>query len=87
MPYTLLLSDPLAEKLDNKQEPQRRAIRECFKKLRQNPRYPGLRTKKMQGRGGLVFESRASKGDRVTWFWDGSRIIIENHCKHDIVES
>jgi hypothetical protein len=76
----------LRKRLRDKPEPVRNAIARCFKRLQENPYHPGLRTKKMEGRGGYVYESRASRADRVTWYWDGSRIVIENHCKHDIVE-
>ena len=85
MPYTLRVPTPLEAKLNEKPESRRKAIRECFKKLRQNPRHPGLRTSKVQGRGGDVFEARASRADRVTWFYDGPIIVIENHCGHEIL--
>lgn len=76
----------LGKKLRSKPEPMQRGIVRCFKRLQENPYYPSLRTKKMQGRGGEIFESRASGANRVTWFWDGPRIVIEDHCKHDVVE-
>jgi mRNA interferase RelE/StbE len=76
----------LKKKLRAKPEPTRRAIAGCLRQLEDDPFHPGLRTKKMGGRGGNIFESRASRGDRVTWFWDGPRIVVEDHCKHDIVE-
>jgi hypothetical protein len=48
-----------------------------------------LRAKKLSGRvvdGNDVFEARAGKGDRVTFYWVGKRIVVENHCHHDIVK-
>ena len=87
MPFNpLRVPKRLRKKLRNKPESTRRAIARCLKRLQENPHYPSLRTKKMEGRGGVVFESRASQGDRVTWYWAGSRIIIEDHCKHDVIE-
>jgi hypothetical protein len=59
------------------------------RQLRENWRHPGLRTKKLAGRtveGNQVFEARAGAGDRVTFYWDGPRIVLENHCKHDILK-
>ena len=31
------------------------------------------------------FEARATRGDRVTFYWDGDTIVVENHCKHSIL--
>jgi hypothetical protein len=57
--------------------------------LREDWRQPGLKAKKLEGRraanGADVFEARVTKGDRVTFYWDGPRIVIENHCTHDEV--
>lgn len=61
------------------------AIVRCITRLRENPRHPSLRTKKMQGVEG-VFESRASQADRVTWHWDEDVIVIRNHCNHHILK-
>ena len=35
--------------------------------------------------GGDLFEARATRGDRVTFYWDGDTIVVENHCKHSIL--
>jgi hypothetical protein len=82
----LLVPKRLKKKLRNKPEQMQRGILACLKQLRKDPRHPGLRTKKMTGRRGDIFESRATKGNRITWFWQGSMIVIEDHCKHDVVE-
>lgn len=29
---------------------------------------------------------RSAGGNRVTFFWDGDVIVIENHCHHDILK-
>lgn len=87
MPFNpLRVPKRLKKKLKRKPEPMQKAIAGCLRQLEENPFHPGLRTKKMEGRGGKVFESRASQANRVTWFWDGPRIVIEDHCKHDVVE-
>jgi hypothetical protein len=65
------------------------AIIACIRQLRIDWRHNSLRSKKLSGRkvsGQQVFEARATKGDRVTFYWDGPRIIVENHCKHDILK-
>lgn len=61
----------------------------CFTQLRTDWRSRGLRTKKMEGRkapnGETIYEARVTRGDRVTFFFDDGRIVIENHCHHDIL--
>lgn len=75
---------PLKKKLAKKPPNMQGSILGCFRQLREDPWIPGLRTSKLGGRD--VFESRASGGNRVTWFWDGPVIVIENHCNHDILK-
>jgi hypothetical protein len=81
---------PLKKKLARKDATSQGAILGCFRQLREDWRHPGLRAKKLSGRisatGQPVFEARATGGDRVTFYWDGSMIVIENHCKHDILK-
>lgn len=60
------------------------AITRCVEKLVENPRHPGLRTSKMGGTDD-VWEARASRGDRVTFRFGPGRIILLNHCNHDLV--
>ncbi len=83
-PFTIRLTQELEDRLDGKSLAERRAIAQCLEKLQENPRHPGLRTSKVQGRRG-VFEARASRAARVTWFYEGSVIVIENHCGHEIL--
>jgi hypothetical protein len=33
-----------------------------------------------------IYHAKVSKGNRVTFFWDGPVIVIENHCNHDILK-
>ena len=86
----LRVPKPLRKKLAKKDPKAQGAILGCFRQLREDWRSPGLMAKKMGGRrapnGGPVFEARVTEGDRVTFYWDGPRIVIENHCKHDILK-
>jgi mRNA interferase RelE/StbE len=85
MPLTpLRIPRPLKRKLERKPPAMQAAIIACFRQLRENPHHPGLRTSKVGGRSG-VFEARVDQKNRVTFFWEGPRIVIENHCNHDIV--
>jgi hypothetical protein len=78
----------LKKTFEKKSLSSKAAILECVKKLRVDPRDPSLRTKKLSGRtvrGQPVFEARVTDGDRVTFYWDGEVIILENHCTHQQV--
>jgi hypothetical protein len=81
---------PLKKKLEKKEHSSQGAIVACIRQLREDWRHNSLKTKKLQGRtapnGEPVFEARATKGDRVTFYWEGPRIVIENHCHHDILK-
>jgi hypothetical protein len=84
----LRIPTPLRRKLAKKTPQAQGAIVGCIRQLRIDWRYPGLRAKKLSGRtfnGQPVFEARATRSDRVTFYWHGPRIVIENHCKHDIL--
>lgn len=84
MPLTRLrVPKPLKKKLAKKTPEMQGAINACLRQLRQDPHHPGLRTSSVGGRKG-VFEARVSKGNRVTFFWDGPVVVIENHCNHEI---
>lgn len=80
---------PLRKKLAKKEIKSQGAITACIRQLRLDWHHNSLRTKKMQGAksslGGDLFEARATRADRVTFYWDGGTIVIENHCKHDIL--
>jgi len=60
------------------------AIWAAVRQLRVDPRHPGLRVKKITR---SVFEARIDEGNRLTFFWDGPKIVLENHCHHDIVRA
>lgn len=80
----LRIPKPLKKKLAKKTPDMQAAITACLHQLRKNPHHPSLRTKAVGGRKG-VFEARVDGKNRVTFFWDGPRIVVENHCNHDIV--
>lgn len=80
---------PLRKKLEKKDAKSQGAITACIRQLRIDWHHNSLRTKKMQGAknalGGDLFEARATRGDRVTFYWDGATIVVENHCTHSIL--
>ncbi len=76
----------LQKSLAKKDVQSQAAILACVHQLREDWQHTGLHSKKMQGRlvnGNPVFEVRVTKGDRVTFYWDGPVIVLENHCRHD----
>jgi hypothetical protein len=60
------------------------AILECVARLGENTRHPSLRTHRVQGTKG-VYEAYVDKANRVTFHYDSGRIVLRNHCNHDIV--
>jgi hypothetical protein len=82
---TIRLAPHLKTTLEAKEVQMQKAIINCLVQLQKSQPGPFPRgTKKMQGAPG-VFESRASRGDRLTWEWDNGVIVILNHCNHDIL--
>lgn len=85
----LRVPKPLRKKLGKKSQQAQGAILGCLRQLRVDWRHVGLRAKKLDGRlvdGNPVFEARATGGDRVTFYWDGPVIVVENHCHHDMLK-
>jgi hypothetical protein len=81
---------PLKKTFAKKDIAMQGALAQCVRQLRLDPRHPSLRTKRLQGRrveGNPVFEARVTRGDRLTFYWDGETIVVENHCNHDILKS
>ena len=52
--------------------------------LARDPRYPSLRTKKMQGPGD-VWEASISMSYRITFRWIGNKITLRRVGTHDIL--
>jgi hypothetical protein len=68
-----------------KKEPQLQlAIARCVGLLAENPRHPGLHTHRVQGAPG-VWEAYVDDANRVTFHYDGPRIVLRNNCSHDIL--
>lgn len=75
---------PFKKKLDKKTPEMRSAILACVRQLRIDWRHPSLRAKKLSGTD--FFEARVSRGARLTFIWDGPKIVLLNHCHHDILK-
>jgi mRNA interferase RelE/StbE len=59
-----------------------RLVEKALRQLIADPRYPGLRVKKMQGRQD-VWEARASESLRLTFEMHGDVLLLRNVGAHD----
>jgi hypothetical protein len=73
-------------RLQGKTPQQQGRVLECIRTLIVDPRYPGLRTRGVQGARG-VFEARIDRSLRLTFEWDGDTIVLRNNCRHDETEA
>lgn len=62
----------------------RRAIAKTVELLGDNPRHPGLQAHPIQGCAG-VWEAYVDRANRVTFHYDGPRIVLRKNCNHDIL--
>lgn len=60
----------------------RQQARKAIRLLRENPRHPGLRVKRIKGTEG-IWEARVSRSIRMTFEVHGDLIILRNIGKHD----
>ncbi len=58
-------------------------VKKALRLLAADPRYPGLRVKKMQGTEN-IWEARASRSLRLTFEMHGDLIILRNVGAHDV---
>lgn len=74
------------KRLQKKPAPMREAIERAVTQLRLDPHHSGLRTHRVWGQKG-VWEARIDSSNRLTFHWDGPRIVLRNHCNHDVLKS
>ncbi|MBI4285170.1 MAG: hypothetical protein HY670_04615 [Chloroflexi bacterium] len=63
---------------------EKRSVRKALTLLGDNPKHPGLRVKKMEGRQN-IWEGRSSKRLRMTFEIAGETIVMRNVGEHDKV--
>ena len=63
---------------------EKRSVRKALALLGDNPNYPGLRVKKMEGRKN-IWEARPTKRLRMTFEIAGEIIFMRNVGEHDKV--
>jgi mRNA-degrading endonuclease RelE of RelBE toxin-antitoxin system len=73
------------KRLKKKPPEMRKAVEDAVTQLRMDPRHQGLHTHRVWGKKD-VWEARIDAGNRLTFRWDGPRIVLLNHCNHDILK-
>lgn len=72
------------KRLAKKPLKMQKAVLACIVQLREDWTHPGLRSSKLGGTD--LYHARIDGGNRVTFFWEDDKIVIENHCNHDILK-
>ena len=82
--FSYRVSPFFKKQFEKKTPAMQAAIAECIDRLAENPRHPSLQTHPVRGCPG-VFEAYVDKGNRLTFSYDDSVIVLRNHCNHDIL--
>jgi mRNA-degrading endonuclease RelE of RelBE toxin-antitoxin system len=80
----ILLTEQFEQAYEKLTVVERRSVREALILLGDDPKHPGLRVKKMEGRKG-IWEARPSKRLRMTFEMSGESILMRNVGEHDKV--
>jgi mRNA interferase RelE/StbE len=80
----VLFTEQFEEAYERLTTVEKRSVRKALTLLGDNPRHPGLRVRKMEGRKD-VWEARPSKRLRMTFEMSGETIIMRNVGEHDSV--
>ena len=84
MAFSLVIGPSFKKRLARKSIKEQGAIYKCIDLLSEDPRHPGLHTRRIVSKG--TMEARASGANRIEWeYGDGGAIILLNHCSHDRV--
>jgi hypothetical protein len=78
------IPDGFKKRLAAKTPQLQKAVLECLDRLGTNTRHPSLQTHRVQGTRG-VFEAYVDEANRVTFHYEQGRIVMRNHCNHDIL--
>lgn len=63
---------------------EKQSVRKALIRLGDDPRYPGLRVKKMEGRKS-IWEARSSRKLPITFEMRGELLVLRNVGEHDRV--
>ena len=86
MPYELYFSDQFTKLYEKLNALEQKRIKKALRLIHENPQYPSLHTKNLQGNKPLM-ESRASMDLRLVWkFRNDSQIVFYDVGHHDILK-
>jgi mRNA interferase RelE/StbE len=80
----VLFTEQFEQAYENLTKAEKRFVRKALALLGDNPKYPGLHVKKMEGRKD-IWEASASKRLRMTFEVAGEVIVMRNVGEHDKV--
>jgi len=79
----ILLTEQFEQAYQKLTSAEKQSVRKALALIGDNPRYPGLHVKKMEGRN--IWEARASRRLRMTFEMSGEDILMRNVGRHDKV--
>ena len=82
----IVISPRFKRRLSRKTPAQNDAIMRCIAWLHENVHHPGLHTHRVQGTNG-VWEAYVDDANRLTFHYDGSDLVLRNHCNHDVLRT
>jgi len=80
----ILFTEQFEQAYEKLTKAEKRGVRKALTLLGDNPKYPSLRVKKMEGRKN-IWEARPSKRLRMTFEMIGETIFMRNVGEHDKV--
>jgi len=80
----ILFTEQFEQAYEKLTKAEKRGVRKALTLLGDNPKYPSLRVKKMEGRKN-IWEARPSKRLRMTFEMAGETIFMRNVGEHDKV--
>jgi len=80
----VLLTEQFEQAYENLTNAEKRSVRKALALLGDNPKYPSLRVRKMEGRQN-IWEARPSRRLRMTFEMSGETIFMRNVGQHDKV--
>ncbi len=83
--HKLYATDKFKKAGDSFSENEKKQVIKAVALLQRDPRYPGLNTKKLKGKSGIM-ESRVNKDLRILWQFRKDVIVLLAVGRHKIVE-
>ena len=73
--YTAFYTKTFRKEFERLSDVHKKMVMKTIGNLEENPFYPSLRTKKMEGKSGY-YESSVNMDIRIIWEMEGNRLII-----------